>query len=232
MTLTRRRALEELYALLAVQTQAVGAPRRLADCSGKDGWPDQGVYFFHEPGEFREEGTTPRIVRVGTHRLTERSTTTLWTRLRAHRGSLGGRSPGGGNHRGSVFRLHIGTALIARDDYPEAAETWGKGPTAPRAVRDLEVDLERAVSQYIGSMHVLWIAVPDRADRAAVERGCISLLTNMNREPIDPPSKTWLGHLADRATIRASGLWNVHHVDAQPDLDVLELLRSLVTPAA
>ena len=76
--------------------------------------PRRGVYFFFEPGELREDGRTPRVVRVGTHAVSAGSRTTLWTRLRDHRGHVIGRHVGGGNHRASIFRRHVGSALLGR----------------------------------------------------------------------------------------------------------------------
>ena len=226
----RRAALDELYALLDRAATRRGGPRRLGDCTARDGWPSHGVYFFFEPGEDREDGRTPRVVRVGTHALTETSRTKLWGRLRTHRGRVGGRHPGGGNHRGSIFRLHVGTALLARDNaFPEAAATWGHGSSAPREVRDREVALEQAVSRHIGDMHVVVLDVPDRHDRAAIERGCIALLSNHDRPAVDPPSPHWLGHQTDRHAIRSSGLWNVNHVTEPPDAGVLDLVASPLT---
>jgi hypothetical protein len=87
---------------------------------------------------------------------------------------------------------------------------------APREVRQREGALERAVSQHIGAMPLLWVAVDDRHQRAAIERDLIALLSNRGRGPIDPPSEGWLGHLADRDAIRTSGLWNVNHTDERP----------------
>jgi hypothetical protein len=168
---------------------------------------------------------TPRVTRVGTHALTATSRTRLWNRLAQHRGSVGGSSPGGGNHRGSVFRLHVGTALIARDGWPEGTESWGRGSSASREVRDIEVQLEQAVSRYIGQMPVLWLEVPDREARGALERGLIALLSNARRESVDPPTDRWLGRFADRDAIRRSGLWNVNHVDEEPSDAVIRYLH-------
>lgn len=231
MRSTRRQALNDLYLLLADLREKQGGYRFLRSAHGRTDWPRHGVYFFFEPGEMREDGRTPRVTRVGTHALTETSRTTLWDRLRQHRGTVGGGNPGGGNHRGSIFRLHVGSALIRRDGWPEAAATWGDGSSAPREVRAQEVALERAVSEYIGAMPFLWLAVRDRNDRSSLERGAISLLSNLDREPIDPPSPAWLGHHADREAMKRSGLWNVHHADASPDPAVVRLVESALKRA-
>lgn len=232
----RQAALDELYALLDRLAVQVGGPRLLGKCTARHGWPIHGVYFFFEPGEVRKDGTTPRFVRVGTHALTATSRTKLWDRLRTHRGRVGGRNPGGGNHRGSIFRLHVGTALINRDGkWPAAATSWGEGSSAPREVGDREVALEQAVSRHIGGMPLLWVDVPDRHDRAAIEQACIALLGNRIQPSIDPPSADWLGRHADRNAVRESGLWNVNHVDDVPSLEGLERLRDAVrkfTPRA
>jgi hypothetical protein len=225
MTFDRREALDEVYAAIDELRRRLGGARRLADSTARSGWPDHGVYLFFEPGERRVDGDTPRVTRVGTHALTATSRTRLWNRLAQHRGSVGGSNPGGGNHRGSVFRLHVGTALIARDGWPEAASSWGRGSSASREVRDLEVPLEQAVSRHIGHMQVLWFDVSDREARGALERGLIALLSNAEREPVDPPSDRWLGRYADRDAIRRSGLWNVNHVAEEPSAAVIRHLH-------
>jgi hypothetical protein len=110
MTTSRTVDTDRFYSPLATLTEKVGRPR-LRDCTAADRWPSDGVYFFFEDGETRTDARTPRVVRVGTHALTEQSRTTLWARLRQHRGTLAGQNPGGGDHRGSIFRMHVGTAL-------------------------------------------------------------------------------------------------------------------------
>src|SRR5882757_8040601 len=108
-----------------------GGRHRLSGCSGRMEWPPRGVYFFMEPGEVRREsGAGPRIVRVGTHALKDGSRTKLWTRLAQHKGQRSG----GGNHRGSIFRLIVGAALLT--DEPEPCVTWGQGNNAARAIRE------------------------------------------------------------------------------------------------
>ncbi len=100
--------LVKFYRLLDVLDGQLGGARVLGDCSGKLTWPRRAVYFFTEDGECRTDtGAGPRVVRVGTHALRNGSRTTLWNRLSQHRGSA---RSGGGNHRGSIFRLIVGTA--------------------------------------------------------------------------------------------------------------------------
>jgi hypothetical protein len=192
------------------------------------GWPQRGVYFFFEDGEFREDGVSARVVRVGTHAL-RRSKSTLWGRLSQHKGCTGGTMPGGGNHRGSIFRLHVGTALLASGDWPGSTRnSWCVGSTASSSVRRGEYALERAVSDHIGAMRFLWLDVDDpvgpKSDRRLIEAGAIALLSNLDRAPIDASSPGWIGHHADRRRVRESGLWNVNHVQDPPDGAFLDVL--------
>lgn len=222
----RREDVERFYRSLDDLRRALGGPRRLCESDAKSGWPSHGVYFFFEPGEMREEGA-PRVVRVGTHGLTATSRTKLWGRLSQHRGQRGGTHAGGGNHRGSIFRLHVGAAMSARDP-GTAVATWGVGSTAPAGARAEEHHLESLVSRYIGSMDFIWLSVPDRLHRAYIERGSITLLSNSRKPPIDPPSPGWLGWHAQRAAIVESGLWNVNHVDEPCDAGFLDRLEERV----
>ncbi len=181
--------LERFYNLLGELSRKVGGYRRLSECNGQMGWPQRGVYFFFEPGELREDGRTPRVVRVGTHALKTGARSTFWGRLAQHKGHSGGFSPGGGNHRGSVFRLHVGTALLNTRAYPpEVGANWEQGQNAPPAVKASEYALERDVSQYIGQMPFLWVDVPDEAgphsDRGLIEVGAVALLSNYEKPPI------------------------------------------------
>lgn len=214
------------YELLALLDDLVGGPRRLVDCTAASGWPAAGVYFFFEDGERRWDGS-PRVVRVGTHALTATSRTSLWSRLAQHRGTLGGTTPGGGNHRGSIFRLHVGTALLATGDWDPAIKASWTDPHPSRAARQAERPVERAVSAHIGAMPLLWLPVPDSRHRGLIERHSIALLSARTGGP-DVASAGWLGRFADAEKVRSSGLWNVYHVDDVYDPGFLDELARLI----
>jgi hypothetical protein len=221
--------LKRFYDVLAELEQCQGGTRKLSHCDGRMAWPQRGVYFFFEPGERRSDsGSGPRVVRVGTHALAAGSRTRLWNRLSQHRGTL---RSGGGNHRGSIFRLLVGAALLAADASP-ASPTWGRGLSAAREVRMAEHPLETRVSDYIGSMPFLCLAIDDAAGpgslRGYVERNAIALLSSFARTPLDPPSPSWLGRRCPRPRVQGSGLWNNNHVDEAPDPDLLDGLHELV----
>lgn len=191
------------------------------------GLPPRGVYFFFESGESRATGGDhPRVVRVGTHAVSVGSKSTLRGRLKQH----GGTRSGGGNHRGSIFRLHVGAALLARDR--QTIASWGRGSSRPsdlsESAREDERTYEGRVSKHLGAMPVCWVDVPDepsaQSERAVIERNAIALLSNRFK-PFDPPSHQWLGTFSPRSEIRESGLWNLNYVQDACDpafLDVFE----------
>jgi len=233
---TRLKDIQRLYGILDELREKQGGYRKLGYCHGRMDWPKRGVYFFFEPGERRSDsGEGMRVTRVGTHGLKEGSSSTLWGRLRQHRGTLSGKRPGGGNHRGSVFRLHVGTALLERDEWPEKfAGEWGSGSSASTSVRDAEYPLEKAVSDYIRQIPFLWLGVGDTPGpnslRGYIEKNTIALLSNYEvRQPIDLPSEGWLGRWATSNEIEESGLWNVNHVAEEYDPGFIYILEALVS---
>jgi len=158
-----------------------------------------------------------------------------------HKGNVGGRNPGGGNHRGSVFRKHVGIAMLGKDLEleekkwtEEIRRTWGEGSSAAREIREVEAPLERAVSDYIRAMPFIWLEIVDEPGpnnrREYIERNAIALLSNYCRKhnPIDKPSENWLGKWAKNEKVRESGLWNSDHVDRDCDDQFLDTLRSLI----
>lgn len=224
----RLRHVDEFYALLHKLEAGCGGRRVLRECTGQLEWPKMGVYFFFEPREYRTSDVAQdRVVRVGTHTVSKGSQSTLWGRLRTHRGGV----DGSGNHRGSIFRLHVGTALINQSGGKIAGHTWGTGQTAPGEIRVAEHDLERKVSEYIGAMSLLWLEIQDEpgpaSDRAFIEQNAIALLAGTSG-PIDLPRPTWLGRYSTRDAIRNSGLWNVNYVHDDYDPRFLGTLAMYV----
>ena len=100
-------------------------------------------------------------------------------------------------------------------------------------MRNRELALERQVSQVIGNMCFLLLAIEDEAGpesrRGYIERNSIALLSNYNKPGLDPPSQGWLGHHSDRERVRKSGLWNQNHVDETYDPTFLGTLDRLVS---
>jgi hypothetical protein len=226
--------INRFYEILEALEMKLGGKRTLAHCDGRMHWPERGVYFFFEPVEMRStSGVGQRVVRVGTHAVTKKSRTTLWNRLSQHQGTI---KNGSGNHRGSVFRHHVGTALIARDGWngPEAKD-WNISGSANRSIREAEVPLEIAVSKHICAMPFLWVAIEDNPGREShrgyIERNAIALLSNYmsGGQPVDPASENWLGRWAKRVEIRHSHLWNVNHVVEAYDNKFLLLLKQYAT---
>jgi len=228
-------SIQLFYGILNEIENKIGGKHYLKNCDGYMAWPERGVYFFFEPGEMRTtSGEGLRCVRVGTHALKNQSKTTLWNRLSQHRGTVAGRYPGSGNHRGSVFRHHVGTALMKQDDWPqEIGRNWG-GSNADRFVKEAEVQYERAISKHIGNMPFIWLKIDDepgpKSTRGYIERNAIALLSNYQRirNPVDPPSQTWLGQWAQSPKVRKSGLWNSNHVEDSIDKQFLVTLKSLI----
>jgi len=161
--------------------------------------------------------------------LTSTSKTTLWNRLSQHRGQ---ERSGGGNHRGSIFRLLIGSTLVAAGG--PGCSTWGAQNSASRDIRKSEEGTEAVVSRIIRAMPFLWLAVDDppgsSSQRGVIERNSIALLSNLGKPPLDPPSPDWRGRACDRgrARVRDSGLWNQNHVDEDYDPVFLDALEDLV----
>ncbi|PBB34450.1 hypothetical protein CK214_08545 [Mesorhizobium sp. WSM3882] len=211
-------------------------PRRLANLGPS--MPRRGVYFFFDETEPRtDSGDGPRLVRIGTHALTAGATSTLRQRLAQHRGKLSG----GGNHRGSIFRLLVGQALMASGGGLSCA-SWGiKGDLAKAALAlgaalpdlaALEAPVEAAVSKYLSQLSFAFLAVDDKPGpnslRGFIERHSIALLSNFGRPALDPSTVNWLGRSSDRPLVATSGLWNQRHVSEAHDPAFLSTLSDLI----
>jgi len=226
------------YALLDQLERRLGGTRTLATFDSHRDWPQRGLYLFFEPSEMRlESGHGPRIVRVGTHALSAGSRSTLRQRLGQHRGL----ASGGGNHRGSIFRLLIGQALLARGDVAPCA-SWGVKSDASKAALALNISrdtiaaaegpVELAVTKFISAMPLLWLNINDQARPeslgAIIERNAIALLSNYKRSAVDSPSPSWLGHYSDRPLVRESGLWNQRHVEETYDPTFFKVFEEMI----
>lgn len=204
--------LEHLYHLIDKLEMGIGGKRILGECSANMNWPKSGLYILFEPTEYRAlYRAKMRIVRVGTHAVSRGAKSTLWGRLRTHRGTDDGR----GSHRSSIFRLHIGNAILRKTNQLSEFPTWGHGQNANREVRESEAKIEKQVSAIIRQMSILWLDIDDKpgptSDRAFIERNLISLLSSRGRQ-IDPPSPQWLGFYSPRFEIKNSGLWNLDYL--------------------
>lgn len=216
-----REEVDYLYRLLELRAKAIQdrfghmpTPRDLSKNLNGGGTP--GVYFFFEPDERREDPEAERIVRIGSHQNEELN---IESRVLEHAKDWGR----------SVFRRHVGTALIRKGAFDAAiqrsdrdrwaSEWYSSIDRCPVHCNPSRLDptlhpLHPLVTRTISDMHVLWVEIAKREHRLEFERECISLLSNRLRqsEPIDPPSKHWLGLYARNEKVRKSGLWNVLHV--------------------
>ncbi len=160
--------------------------------------PTNGLYFFFERGEVVScsHRSIERIVRVGTHRSDGR----LPRRVLQHFS---------GNRRGSVFRYHLGSALLTHANPTDPRiPTWANNKRLPIP------EIEEAVSKILRHQFTFCCVRVDRKEeRMVLERGFIALLA---QQPLGSPSENWLGRHAVRAAIRQSGLWNTQHVEAEP----------------
>jgi hypothetical protein len=229
--MSRRSDLDRLYDLLDRLEANVGGKQRLKDCTGYMDWPERGVYFFFAGDETRDLTDQLRLTRVGTHAVSSGSGTSLWNRLRTHRGANRGTYEGGGNHRGSVFRKRVGEAMIERDGLHGEYPHWGDGSSAGRERRLSELEHERSVSEYIRDLPFLWVDVDDEpspeSDRAYIERNAIALVSNYRKDSLDPRDD-WLGRDSPRNEISDSGLWNINHIGERYDPAFLDRLADAV----
>jgi len=111
--------------------------------------------------------------------------------------------------------------------------SWGVGQSAPADIRINEAQLEKKVSETIGSMRMLWLDVSDvpgpRSDRAYLERNVIGLLSRANLLGIkQQPTAEWLGNESSDWRIAASGLWNLDHIFYRPDPEFLGVLEAYI----
>ncbi|MEA2018333.1 MAG: hypothetical protein U9N59_07785 [Campylobacterota bacterium] len=220
--------LKRFYSIINALEKKNIQKKLLLNSNGRQKWHKRGVYFFFESNQKRSDsGNGLRVTRVGTHAIQDDSKRTLWNRLSDHKGTA---KTGGGDHRSSIFRLLVGTAIM--QDKNLNFLTWGEGSSALRYVKDNELELEQLVSQTIGKMPFLYLSIDDEASpnslRAYIEQNSIALLSNYNKSTLDGASEDWLGHKCNREKVNHSGLWNQKHVNESYDPCFLDIFEKLV----
>lgn len=221
--------LSVMYAELSRLAHGLGEFTTLQDCRSLNGIPGKGIYLFFEDNEKRFiDNNVLRVVRVGTHAVSKNAKSTLWGRMRTHLGT----SDGGGSHRSSIMRLHIGRALLECDRPNAPHESWGIGQSASKKILTSEKELEASVSKYISKMRVLWLNVPDEpgpnSDRAFLEQNLIGLLAGQTG-PVDVGTSDWLGYWSPHPAIKRSQLWNVDYTEGSYRRDFLGVLTDYVS---
>lgn len=217
---------KRLYNNVYNVAEKTGGIKLFKDCDGKKYWPQKGLYFIFDMSESCFIAQKPnKIIRIGTHAVSKGSKSTLWHRLKTHKGL----NNGGGAHRSSVFRLHIGNALINKHNlhFP----TWAIGQSASMETRKTEEELEQLVSEYISKLGIVVLDIDDpssaTSDRAIIEKNTIALLSCINYS-FDFSSTNWLGHYSNKQEIRKSSLWNVNYCNSDFDNVLFTLLDKYV----
>ena len=203
----REKDVECFYVLLRRLENRVGGKPLLKHFPSVISPSEKGVYFIFEPGEVRSDQTKDlRVVRVGTHGLTARSRSTIWTRLFEHLMANGR----------SVFRNYVNQALRERGGCDD--ESIGYNRSA-------------FITRYIGRMPFLWAKVDGddgHQKRKYIEQNAIALLSGRHFASPDIPSNCWLGKYSDKEPVRKSGLWNVNHTKSDYDCAFLSMLEVCV----
>ena len=168
--------------------------------------PSNGIYFFYEEGEVIEMGSRviKRIVRVGTHREQGRFPDRILDHFY-------------GNKNSSVFRRHLGAAILAKKNlHDPRLREWIRGSMSLR-------DIEEKVSKLLREKFSFrYIRVDDRDERLELEERLISTLARFSPKYVSP---NWLGRYSPSREIRESGLWNVEHVGSPKHIGPKQLAR-------
>jgi hypothetical protein len=121
----------------------------------------------------------------------------------------------------SVFRRHIGRALLSRDGDPflaqweldlttRAARARYAGQVDAAKQRAVEAVVTRTIQRYFG---FVVLPVADKAERLCWEAGHLATVAQC---AVCAPSSHWLGNDSPDARVRESGLWNVRHLQGPP----------------
>lgn len=224
-TTDRPPQLQAVYSLLADLKERTEGPWNLGAVDGYHDWPERGIYFFFTPDSDLDtpSPTQWKLSRIGTVGVSTGSANTLWNRLRQHRGNTRGAYAGGGNHRGSIFRKHVGRAIIEAEGRHDQYPHWGIEhragiPIGTEELRAQEHPLEERVSEYIRDLPFLVLPVPGEprpgCDRDRIETNLIGLVSHYRRSTPGLLMDDWLGVESPKPEVYKSGLWNIEHVNA------------------
>jgi len=225
--------LQQLYGELETLRERIDGPYYLSDVSAEGNWPSRGIYIFFDPKtDFSSPVRQWCISRIGTVGDCEGSSATIWERLRAHRGTKRGQYQNGGNSRGSVFRRHVGEALIRNNGLEDKYPHWGVPHRSlpdeidTQTLRESEHPLEKRVSEYIRSLPFLWVNVPGEpgpdCERAMLEKNLIGLVAHGRKTVPGLIRNGWLGRNAAEASITRTGLWNLDHTASLFDRNAVD----------
>lgn len=181
--------------------------------------PDNGIYFFYEKGEvWGHGGRRPGIVRVGTHKDGN-----FQSRVAEHflfnERKMDFDAKSSPPHDRSIFRKHIGRALLNRDG-DSYLEIWNKDFMTKEDIRKFghkrdirkEKKIERAVTEIIRStLSFRFIKVSGQGIRIDLEKRLIGTLAQCS---VCQASPRWLGLHSPKKQVRESGLWLVQHLSA------------------
>lgn len=167
-----------------------------------------GLYVLFENGE--KHNGLDRIVRIGSHD----GNNNLIKRIGHHFMK--------NNHRGSVFRKHVGRCFLNVEEN-QYLEHWNR-PFKSRLEKEVhgkfvnleyEKNYEEMVSSHIHDKlsFVLIPKIYDKLQRDRIEEGLISSLNQSNQKT---SSENWLGNYHPDNRIRNSKLWNIEYLKHQP----------------
>lgn len=169
--------------------------------------PGSGIYLLFERGETGHGGE--RIVRAGTHTGVDNLCARLYEHFLTE------------NKDRSIFRKHIGRALLTRDA-DSFLSSWNidltKRTNRERYGTSIDLDyqarIEAVVSDYIReNFSFVIFEAKDKEERLTLESKLISTLSLCDE---CHASESWLGHHAPHPKIRTSGLWLVNHLYKKP----------------
>lgn len=193
--------------------------------------PNNGIYFFYEDGEhWGHGGRKPRVVRVGTHKDGNfRSRIAEHFLLDERRMNFDAMKPA--PHERSIFRKHLGAALLNKHSDPYLA-VWNNIDFTPRATRDQHGHLrdivkEKAIESEITALlreHFFfrYVVVAQESLRMGISGIEKKLIGTVAQCSECRSSHVWLGNQSPRPQIRGSGLWLIHHLKA-PTLSPAEM---------